>query len=884
MPFKFKNNKYKIKQRLQNSPTIIKFHHIRKKNILSGLFFNIKTIELLLLYYIFTKNIKFIIMKAKILLLLTSLAFLSNANAQEAQSTSANKFTHVELTAVAEDNEFLPSKDDESIDFLYNETFNNLGGSIDSPLDFDFGNQQFGDIPQDLLTEKGFVVSTRHTCKRAGEAILVKGQSAYLAIALGEMKGRAKAFDVYFRIKSETSEESLFSIVCTNSGLVLEGNYSAIVPTEWTWYKVPFTTGSNNTTIEFDPEKVDNGILIDEILVVSKNTNLNGPTVLPALNPDSEEFTANWAYSYDTKGVYLDVFSYEDNVTTREIKSETQIFENINMVDGKLDREDTGMPKGWAYRFTKTMDKVFPKTGEGYSIVLNKEIEYMNTPNHDEAPYKSLSFTLKSQGNEGKLIIEEKLPRLYSKKDLYINNPYEWSEIAELNLSEYASEAKVVDLSSKLSQKGIYVRFRVEGTNDKGAEISNVSYSYGGDLQRAKIWEIQDLKLINTTEYIVSEIDANTEYFYRVRSFDDNYISDYSPIVRGKGRVPSEEMEAPEVSDAENVTTAGFTARWIPSIYTSSYSCEIYREHEASANVDGLVFYSENFDNVEGGTIENPVYGEIAQSSSIGYYNALPGFMIDHGLKADGMLGIYNDYKPGKGWAYGHMISPVFSMPDTFYKLKVTAVGKAGTKFKISSFNDEGREIQTSRVGTFTMDNTPEDFEFLFPASNYTFFEIELMEEGYTLLFDKMEITIDLSAGDFIKGIVGEAQLTGAAYEYKTPNWSKDDKYYYQVKGIFIQPNIYHSLDIYISDPSRKVYVNYEGVGINETEETEANVYVANGELNVVVPQEEIVRVYDLTGNLVGEYKANEGLNTYQINGNGMFIVTVNNKAVKVIK
>lgn len=820
-------------------------------------------------------------MKRNLLLALGAVTLLCSPMQGFAQTPAENAQTLNVMRVNAD--EVLPTEDtDESINYFYHETFDKIGGSMDNPVAFDFGTSKSGNIDEESLTTTGFKVACTNTCKRAGSSILVTGEKAYLAISLGEMRGRHKKYDLYFKIKSETGEKSVFSILNTQTGMVTQSYYNAEVPGEWTWIKVPFEFGNPDTGIEFDNEVVDNGFYIDEILVVVSNTCLNGPIVQPATDIDATEFTAHWFYSYDAKGVYFDVFSYADEATTRAEKSETQNFADINVVDGKINKEDANMPSGWSYRFTKTMDKLAPATDNGYSIVLNKEIEHLTSPNYDEAPYTKLSFDLKAEeGATGKLIVEEKLPRQYTREDRWINDPYEWSRVGEIDLSQYTSAKQAVDLSSALSKRGVYVRFRVEGNNDKGAEISNVSYTYGGDLYKEKKFEVENLKL-TSMEYVVSDLDPNTEYFYRLRTFDDNYISDYSVPVRGRGKVPSDEMTTPTVLAPDNITTSSFRAKWEQSIFTDSYVCQVYREYTASEDVKDFNIMSEDFSAIEAGTVENPVYGTIRSYSSAIEYNVLPGFTVDHGLTANGMFGIYNVFKDGAGWAYGHLTSPVYTMPDGYYTIKFTATAKPGAEFLISSYNDEEKDIQTSRKATFT--KATEEFEFTFPASNYTFFEIGLQQGTYTMLMDNFEISMDLNQGDNVSAIVDEVHTIGAFYVFDTPYWTKNDKIYYQVKGTFIQPSDYSTLDFWTSDPSKKQYVDYTGVGINDTEATEAAIFMADGELNVRVAEEQPVTIYNMTGTPVARYTANEGLNTYSINGNGMFIVVVGNKTAKIVK
>lgn len=822
-------------------------------------------------------------MKRNLLLALGAITLLCNPMQSIAQNQEQKVPTLKIMRVAAEDSMTLPTEEtDESINYFYHETFDNIGGSMENPVAFDFGSSNNGDIPAENLIAKDFTVSTRNTCKKAGTAILVTGKDSYLNITLGEMRGRGLKYDLYFRIKSENGTKSVFSIINTQSGMTTQSYYNASVPGDWTWYKVPFEYGNPNTAVEFDVEDPSNGFYIDEVLVVVNNTTLNGPIVQPATDIDNTEFTAHWFYSYDAKGVYLDVFSYDDELSTRETKSETQNFAEINVSNGLINKEEPNMPQGWNYRFTKMMDKVAPATDKGYSIVLNKAVEYLSTPNYDEAPYTKLSFDLKAEeGATGTLVVEEKLPQLYTQEDLWVNNPYVWSTVGEFNLSQYTSTKQTIDLTSALSKKGIYIRFTVKNNNDKGAEISNVSYTYGGDLVKGKKFEIQDMEL-TSKQFVVSGLDPNTEYFYRLRTFDDNYVSDYSIPVRGRGRIPTDKMVTPTVIAPDSITTASFRARWEQSIYTNSYQCQVYREYTAPEDKDGVVIFSEDFSSIEDGTIDSPVYGTIKSYSTISEYNVLPGFTVDHGLTANGMFGIYNAFKDGAGWAFGHLSSPVYTMPDGYYTIKFTATAKPGAEFLIYSYNDESKDIQTSRKGTFTQ--TTQEFEFTFPSSNYTFFELELQQETYTILFDDMEISLDLKQGEKVTAIVDEAHAMGAYYTFNTPYWTKDDKIYYQVKGTYIQPSDYSSLDIWTSDPSNKQYVDYTGVGINDIKTTEAEIYVADNILNINVTEEQPVTVYDLTGTPVAKYRANAGNNTYAIKGNGMFIVVVGNKATKIVK
>lgn len=137
-------------------------------------------------------------MKRNLLLALGAVTLLCSPMQGFAQTPAENAQTLNVMRVNAD--EVLPTEDtDESINYFYHETFDNIGGSMDNPVAFDFGTSSSGTIDEGSLTQKGFKVTTKNTCKRAGSSILVTGDMAYLAINLGEMRGRHKKYDLYFR-------------------------------------------------------------------------------------------------------------------------------------------------------------------------------------------------------------------------------------------------------------------------------------------------------------------------------------------------------------------------------------------------------------------------------------------------------------------------------------------------------------------------------------------------------------------------------------------------------------------------------------------------------------------------------------------------------------
>lgn len=72
-------------------------------------------------------------------------------------------------------------------------------------------------------------------------------------------------------------------------------------------------------------------------------------------------------------------------------------------------------------------------------------------------------------------------------------------------------------------------------------------------------------------EAVVSGLEANTQYFYRVRAQGVNTISNYSNVIQAT----TQSLAAPTTLAATNQTTAGFTIGWTSSAEATAYVLDI---------------------------------------------------------------------------------------------------------------------------------------------------------------------------------------------------------------------------------------------------------------------------------------------------------------------
>ncbi len=93
------------------------------------------------------------------------------------------------------------------------------------------------------------------------------------------------------------------------------------------------------------------------------------------------------------------------------------------------------------------------------------------------------------------------------------------------------------------------------------------------------------------TKFTFTDLDPDTQYYFAVRSHYINKFSDYEII-------PMNEIAAPEVAEASNITLDSFTANWSAIAKADSYEVNLYGINRVVEDSDNFIIFEEDFDNV----------------------------------------------------------------------------------------------------------------------------------------------------------------------------------------------------------------------------------------------------------------------------------------------
>lgn len=816
-------------------------------------------------------------------LLLSAILLSSTVVAVSQENSAVEQPTFAKVQSLA--SETIPLEEGQVL--FYHETFNKIGGSLESPIELPVDSKR--NIDPSLLDWPECVVGIEADARGVGGGIMINDEKkGYIGIILNNLEGRHRKFDLYFRIYSADPEKKAnfqlgFYEMFIQTGSLMQGE--AMQQGDETFYYVPLDLGGTQTSIEFTNTS-DVGIVLDEVFVIVSDTVLNGPIVRPATEIGSDGFTANWRYSYDAKGGLFDAFTYADEATEHEPVTVSEQFAGINVSNNIVDAEDANMPESWTYRFSKEADKKAEAYNDGYAIYLNRTIENITTPNFDELTYSAFSFDFKgAKDSKASLIVEERIPFPIDEKGIKVRDGYKWVTLASLPLADY-TDFTTIDLTDKLSGQGIYYRFRMsEDDLTNGAAVSNINFTYGGGTYYDKVYVdgFHNLDVpVELNSMAIAGLDPSKDYFYRVRAYDDNYISDYSYKMSGKGNVYGSDVVSPVALDATNVDdkNGSFTANWEFNPLFDYKICEVWKEVDVKADQSDMLVFSADFSKVKGGnaTAENPKLESFTVHPTYYYVEGLPGFSVKYAAYADGMFGVHS------GSSFGTLQSPVYSLGDGNLTLKLNIVaGTIGDECLVTCYNDETGDFSSTRKITVT--EIPQTVELQFPASNYTYFVFTYKNSDY-ILFDQFDILVDAKEGDFMLAMVDEKLSKNSSEDFVVKNIANGDSYFYTLKHWYVVGNEYSGTDQAMSDYSNYVYVwqNYvTGLESVQTED-DVNIYAApDGTVNMKLNEDTTVYIYNTSGMLVDSFEGVCGYNSYKLTDKGIYVIVAGDERVKVV-
>lgn len=272
------------------------------------------------------------------------------------------------------------------------------------------------------------------------------------------------------------------------------------------------------------------------------------------------------------------------------------------------------------------------------------------------------------------------------------------------------------------------------------------------------------------TTFTYTGLDPETEYYFAVRSHYINKFSDYEII-------PMNEIAAPQVADATEITPASFKANWSAIAKADAYEVSLYGVNRVVEDNDNFIIFEEDFDNVGGYTTATDIYDPDVVDPESGItlddLTSSPGWSIkklNHLLLVEGMLGL-DDYNY---WLY---------TPDLYVagddKIIVSIRAEFISDDPIFYVKFAGTEYQVPVKGNVF------EGEIELPTKGMDISRLQISGPDYDMIFiDYVMISQSLKKGDLTYTYMGTEATEGTSFSFAGLDADRFDLYGYAVQAV----------------------------------------------------------------------------------------------------
>lgn len=374
------------------------------------------------------------------------------------------------------------------------------------------------------------------------------------------------------------------------------------------------------------------------------------------------------------------------------------------------------------------------------------------------------------------------------------------------------------------------------------------------------------------------DIDPNSNYSFYVMARNGEDIS-YWGYGSGDDLIPSEVGTA-EALEASDVADDGFTANWTTADYATNYLVLPVLTHTAVADEPEFYILNDDFSNVPE---DADAYNPIQIAPMLGYggadiYMSRAGWSLDMGifmrltpeLPALVLTNMYADYG-----LPGALVSPATDFSVGNGEVHIAGLGLSGgddVVVECSLTNADG-EVYSSEE--FEVSTEGDMFDVTLTGGqtdSYLTIKItDSMEGGDMLLMPMLAVSVSLNEGQTITvpaETVRAANVRSARVEAPV---DADNTYTYAVQGYFssqLMGEISNSVEVSLTNA-------ISSIGMT----SEANAYIANGNLNIANPQAQQCVVYSIDGKVVYSTSANAASIPVE---KGSYIVRIGQKTMKL--
>ena len=395
---------------------------------------------------------------------------------------------------------------------------------------------------------------------------------------------------------------------------------------------------------------------------------------------------------------------------------------------------------------------------------------------------------------------------------------------------------------------------------------------------------LQDYNILDT-KLTVKGLQPGRIYYYSVQATDGVHTSAESNIVAAIN--PVTDMEPPVATEATEVSKDGFRANWTSVENATQYELRVRSEYTIPQS-GTFVLADEHFDDINVGTIENPIY--IHNDYRFDQYTEYPDWIGLYCFLADGMIGLSSYYQTPE-YNMSTIMTPYYKVSTANPgKIKINLSAMAvdcspGTRLQVILYDvDPVTEyITANSVQYVEINEEMTSYELELGESNYYTIYISFMEpEGEQGVFDMVfvddiKITQEMEAGTVLTRTYNHCTTYNNGLYIETPDSPQEENFSYSV--ISINNGV---LFYYYSDWSNTIYVDTNtGIG-NAVTADGTTITATAGQINISTAEACTVSVFDMSGRTVRQLGTVEGSTSLPIEP-GAYIVKCGETVRKVL-
>ncbi len=645
---------------------------------------------------------------------------------------------------------------------------------------------------------------------------------------------------------------------------------------EWTEFSFTFrnTYGGKDCMVQFYNMRY--GVLIDDIEISVLHDLLAYPIALPASDFTYDGFTANWEEVARADQHLLSVFRYKE-IPGAEEKEFFQFFNGLHNTNGTLN-DNARIPTGWTLDLgeeKQVYDAIFDPEAVAvgnYSLRFDSKTDTIVMPDNG-CKLASLKFDARSLGG----LVEIPGYGWFGGGSVRFAgwDGYRWVKPSVSWQVDKPDGFKTIDMTEDVAGKYYTVKIYVTGFTDsldgEPVEVAIDNFEWTTMPEEECEYALKD-EPVEGGRKVLTGLDPYADYYYTVKCRNTvNGMESGAP----QSCIDAFGVSAPVVREPSDIDRRGsYTANWDETPKATAYEVNHLEVYKAPTAVEAYPVLKQDFSNIQtSATVKNPVamYTNVKLESlddsgftdRLGWYGYLWGI-------ANGALGVVGVPDYGLG---GELQTPELSLANNGGKchVKITVYGPNGDYLYVVNRLGGGLLIQLS--GEF--ETYEGDIE---GCGDKEIIALYTQKAGDFFIRD-IEITQNLEAGDEVVELIDLPETDINSYRFQGLSKNENKNYAYEVYAIYRRIN-----GTRYSDCSERMSVEFEQNNVETiSESSDTKIGTVHNAIAVLLNEEQMIEVYDLSGRLVASANGIAGLNIIETDANGLYIVKAGKATAKVM-